>query len=70
MMRKTGIAIAIVAGTLLSGATVLSAQSTARSECCKQMNGRWEANGRTGEMRCFGVETNRYYQCVSKRSGH
>lgn len=61
-------AAAIIAGTL-SGVTTVLAQSTPRSECCKQMNGRWEAARRTGEMRCFGVETNRYYQCVAKRTG-
>jgi hypothetical protein len=38
---------------------------TAREKCCKQMSGRWEANRRTGEMRCFGVASNPYYQCVA-----
>ena len=44
------------------------AQSTPRSVCCKELNGRWQENRRTKEMRCFGVNGNRYYQCVAKRT--
>jgi hypothetical protein len=59
------LAIVIVLG---SSVPVL-AQSTPRSVCCKEMHGRWEENRRTKEMRCFGVDTNRYYACVAKRTG-
>ena len=67
-MRSAGLAIAVCAGVLLGAATSAIAQSTPRSECCKQLNGRWEANRRTGEMRCFGVSSTPYYQCVAKRT--
>jgi hypothetical protein len=67
-------AIALMA-SLTGGAAVLmttisdaSAQSTPRSVCCAQLNGRWEANRRTGEMRCFGVNTDQYYKCVASKT--
>jgi hypothetical protein len=60
--------LAIVTVALVSSGTAF-AQSTPRSVCCKEMNGRWEENRRTKEMRCFGVDGNRYYQCVAKRTG-
>ena len=58
-----------VTTALLSNATAASAQSTPRSVCCKELNGRWEENRRTKEMRCFGVSGNQYYACVAKRTG-
>ena len=68
-MRISGILIAAAAAALLAGGTTAFAQSTPRSVCCKDLNGRWEENRRTKEMRCYGVDSNRYYQCVAKRTG-
>ncbi|TMJ06240.1 MAG: hypothetical protein E6G97_00825 [Alphaproteobacteria bacterium] len=67
-MRTAGL-VAVAVAALLSGGSAALAQSTSRSVCCKELNGRWEENRRTNEMRCYGVDTNRYYSCVAKRSG-
>ena len=68
-MRTSGVLFAAAVAALLSGASAASAQSTPRSVCCKELNGRWEENRRTKEMRCYGVNANSYYACVAKRTG-
>ncbi len=66
-MRTSGLLFAAALALLTSGMTA-DAQSTPRSECCKQLNGRWQENMRTKEMRCYGVNGNAYYACVAKRT--
>lgn len=57
--------IVVLLGSAVIAAEV-RAQDSAREKCCKQMNGRWEANRQTGEMRCFGnVGADAYYRCVA-----
>ena len=68
-MRMSGMLFVIAVGALMSAGQAALAQSTPRSVCCKELNGRWEENRRTKEMRCYGVSGNRYYACVAKRTG-
>jgi hypothetical protein len=75
-MRNALFAGMVIAGALsiggsdaTLGVSTAAAQSTPRSVCCTQLRGRWEANRRTGEMRCFGVNTSEYYKCVAQKTG-
>lgn len=67
-MRLSGMLFAAAATALLGSGGTAAAQSTPRAECCKQLNGRWQENPRTKEMRCYGVNSNAYYACVAKRT--
>jgi len=75
-MKIACVTIVVASGILLAGgasmlpatSSAAFAQSTPRSVCCTQLNGRWEANRRTGEMRCFGVNTDQYYKCVASKT--
>ena len=68
-MPKTFFIIVIGVGLLAPAGPGAFADPQSRAACCAEIGGTWRALsvGRGGEMRCFGVGANAFYQCVERK---